>query len=523
MRTITIQIGKLFEFIKEKYNKTFEKDKFVEAPFPIDIKDEKGEWKPVTELVVKTDDVYETKFDNGVSIKTAADHMVCFYPEKDLHKYTKDIQVGDKLEYINATVVSNEKILENQDVYGLQIDTPTHLYTDTYGIIHHNTHSVCQALKDNWGKSPLRQKGFKLVEVKGTLGESMSPLISFFYVNRNKKLIILDDCDSFLINTNQSIKNFCKAILDSDNAVVRYSPTYNKGATLGVNAEIRGGRYNVLEEEPEYVDNLLSPDYIDPNYDPNYQYNPKKESCIKFRIGTKRLKENILDVYINDKFVGSEKISDADRKLYERGMVNKILRESEDDEEYDEADEEYVKEMQMAGGGELTGPDAGELESIPVTFEFHSRVIFISNLTVAQINSANSAVTSRCQTVEIHLTPAEFLVRMGSILDNFDISKHTYIPKDLITDVKNEVFKLFSIAVNLFLGGKQIFGTTVKINRQLQFRMVSDLASKWIMTADTYCARNNIELTHETFPEIAQAIEKKFFLYKVMNYLEGGV
>ena len=112
---------------------------------------------------------------------------------------------------------------------------------------------------------------------------------------------------------------------------------------------------------------------------------------------------------------------------------------------------------------------------------------------------------------------------MGSILDNFDISKHTFIPKDLITDVKNEVFKLFSIAVNLFLGGKQIFGTTVKINRQLQFRMVSDLASKWIMTADTYCAKNGLELTHETFPEIAQAIEKKFFLFKVMNYLEGGV
>ena len=147
MKEINIQIGQLFDFLKEKYGQDFDYDKMVKSPVKLEVKDENDKWVSVPNLVKKHDALYKTTFDNGVSIKTAAKHIISFFPKLDLHKYTEDVVVGDRLDYLNTSVVENKKVSENEDVFGFQVDTDMHLYKDVNGIIHHNTHTVESGIK----------------------------------------------------------------------------------------------------------------------------------------------------------------------------------------------------------------------------------------------------------------------------------------------------------------------------------------------------------------------------------------
>lgn len=517
MKFMKITLKDLYKFICHKIGKESDYDEFVKVPFELQI-ESATDYEPVKEFVKKKSKTVELNFLSGAKIKGADEHiLMCSPTDTESGVFLKDIEPNTSFEEYDESLVDVKKSDEEEDVFSPVVST-NHLYKDAYGFLHHNTHSVKEALKDSWGRSPLRKQGYKLVEVKGSIGESMSPLITFFYINRNKRIIILDDCDGFLTATNQSIKNLCKAILDTDKASVTYPTTYAKFASAGVRDKIKRGEYDIAEENPDYVKALLRPDYVDPNYDPDYQY---QESTHRFKIGTKRLlKENIIDLFIDDNYIGCEKVSEADKKLYLNGKKLQEARKDDYDEDFDIDDEDEMFFATNTGSDDPAG-DAEELDMIPTQFNFNSRVILISNLTVGQVNKYNSAVASRCQTYEIHLTPMEFLARLGSILDGFDISKHSTLPKELIQKIKVEAFKMLSNAVNFFLAGQEVFGRKVVLKRQLQFRMISDLASKFLQKANKYCRLNGMTLSADNFDEVTENIEARFML-DVMDYLASN-
>lgn len=515
MKIIDITLGDLYKFICKKLGReTTEYDEFVKVPFECQI-ESSTDFEPMTEFVKKKAKTVELEFLSGAKIKGAEEHILMNSPEDvDSGIFLKDVELDTKFDDYDESLINIKKSNQEEDVFSPVVST-NHLYKDSYGFLHHNTHSVKMALKDSWGGSELRRRGYRLVEVKGSIGEAMSPLISFFYVNRNKKIIILDDCDGFLLNPSQSIKNLCKAILDTDKASVRYSATYVKPASHAVEVERKFGRYDSMEEDPEFVKTILDPDYVDPDYDPDYQY---QESTHRFKIGTKRLlKENIIDVFVDDKYIGCEKVSEQDKKLYLRGMKMQEAAGDDEDEEWGEEDE--LMFPRRSNGNE---EGADEITEIPTQFDFHSRVILISNLTIGQVNKANSAVASRCMTYEIHLTPMEFLARLGSILDKFDISKHTTLPSDLVDLIKVEVFKMITIALECFISGQPIFGEQVVIKRQLQFRMISDLGSKLLMKLQRYCRQNGMKLNRDNFAEAAKAMTQSFMKFDVLDYLKSN-
>ena len=216
MKEINISIGQLFDFIKDKYGKDFNYDSFIDTPIKLQVKNENNKWVNVSKLVRKQDALYETTFSNGITLKSAAKHIVSFFPDMDLHKYTEDIIVGDKLNYLNIEVTSNKKISSMEDVFGIQVDTDTHLYKDSNGIIHHNTTTVNRAIQDGqalWTPNRRHSTLPTVVKESGSIGSSFTPLLLFFYKNRHNKLILLDDCDGFVVSTNKDIQNFLKALV----------------------------------------------------------------------------------------------------------------------------------------------------------------------------------------------------------------------------------------------------------------------------------------------------------------------
>ena len=75
-------------------------------------------------------------------------------------------------------------------------------------------------------------------------------------------------------------------------------------------------------------------------------------------------------------------------------------------------------------------------------------------------------------------------------------------------------------AVELANKGGSVGGKPVRIVGKLQFRIIAELAGKWMQRADDYAMKNNIDVSDRlSMDRINNAIKKKFFMYDVMPSL----
>lgn len=502
MVKLNVKIGKLFDFIAEKYNKTFNYDEFVEVPFELKVLNEKNEFSDCKKLAKKKDSLWETKFDNGVSIKTAAKHMVCFVPEEDKHKYTEDIQIGDKLEYLGISVVENKKVEDESDVFGLEIDSDTHLYKDVHGIIHHNTHTVTEAVHAGVEKWSGKAKRPKLVVVHGDVGGALTSLLIFFFINSKNRVLLLDDADAFITNRDGAIQNFLKALLDPDNHAVTSSPTIRQNATHMYQAELANMR---MEESETSNRKLISVDISKLN-----------ENKVKVTVGKKIIEYTVTSEdekkLLRENFQPKE-LTEEHKRLVESTLSVKgirynrygklvALREGDilDKVNIDDVGEEdaYAEKFKV----DLEDDELDNLpEEIPASWYFYSRLVMVSNLSQ---NDMNEAIRSRCDCRGIYLDKDEFMCRAESILDHLKIGRVSLTEPELIYWAKHESFAVLKACVaDMNYKNSKI---NMKIGIPLELRIIASIAGLLLARYDRWHEANKIEGHDE---ETLQRFEKE--------------
>ena len=147
MNKIKIKIGKLFTAIEKYENHNFKTNEEYYPTTKINIKDKNGDFQKVPALIKKKDIIYKISLDNGDSLRTGSNHIICTInmEQKKVHTLT----LKDKLITTSSKLISIKsiKMEEEEDVYDLQIDSSDHLYSDSKGYIHHNTFIMSMACK----------------------------------------------------------------------------------------------------------------------------------------------------------------------------------------------------------------------------------------------------------------------------------------------------------------------------------------------------------------------------------------
>jgi ATP-dependent Clp protease ATP-binding subunit ClpA len=140
MKEYKVQIGKLFKYLETK-GVSFEYDVPIKQElFPIQIQNEIGNWCNVPFFVKKRDVIYNIGFESFV-FSAGSKHLLCTNNSTKECTFVKDLKINDKPSYFDEKIVSITTSKE-EDVFDLQIDTPSHLYKTTNGLINHNTSVV---------------------------------------------------------------------------------------------------------------------------------------------------------------------------------------------------------------------------------------------------------------------------------------------------------------------------------------------------------------------------------------------
>lgn len=510
MKELEVKVGDLYEFVKAQGGKPEEEGSlFIDVPFELEIKDECGKWIKSSKVYKKEDALYEVKFvkDGKEKIgKYAAEHILPFDLKKEVSSFVKDLQVGDKLPN-GFEVVSVEKIADKADVYSPQADSETHQYQDVDGLIHHNTFSVKQAMKEDFPKGALARRGYSIEFNSGDIGRAASAIVAFFYKNREKKIIVLDDCDSFVISKDQAIQNLLKGMLDLDNTeknpkYITVAPQIRKLASKIIAADREAMEEGV---EVEINQNALREGRLAVSVNGEEVYNEAAtaEELSQFKLveskpAKKAIRESSFDF---DSYFGLDVMNEAEE-----------AKEADDDEWEGQSEDDAEIAAQFA---ELDGEDASD--EIPPKWRFSSRLIMISNLKKTDLNDA---VLSRTLSYCLSLTQDEFMARLGSILPNMLTDVETEDSAEVVEYAKNAAYAYLLAAVELANKGGKVGGKTVRIIGKLQFRIIAELAGKWMQRADDYATKNGIEVSDKlSLDRINNAIKKNFFVFDVMPSL----
>ena len=363
------------------------------------------------------------------------------------------------------------------------------------------THSIKKAMEVEFPKGSLASKGYSIEWNRGDIGKAASNMVSFFYKNRQNRIIVLDDCDSFIKEKDPAIQNLLKGMLDLDNT--EKNPKY-----ITTPASIRNLASKILKSEAS-----------------------NKKEGVEFSIDMNRLKEGRLVVSIDGieafneaiypeefkvKTIIKNKSSRFNEDYFSLGLLNES-KEDDDDEWIDDGElSEDDKELAMLlNQAENDGEDDCE---IPSKWRFTSRLIMISNLTKSDVNDA---VLSRTLSYELNLTKEEFLARLSEILPNLLTDVETESSAELVEYAKKAAYAYLIAAVDIADKGGSVKGVPVVINQKLQFRIIAELAGKWMQRADSYAEEHNITRQDKlTLDTINNAIKMNFFIFDVIPSLK---
>ena len=363
------------------------------------------------------------------------------------------------------------------------------------------TYSVKQAVKNEFSKGGLAHKGYNINMKSGDIGRSISALVAFFYFNRQKQVIILDDCDGFVLNKDQTVQNLLKALLDLDNT----------------------------EKNPKYVS--VAPAIQDLATKYLGQVNKKKKEGVVISIDHEKLRENLLSVAVDGVTVGQSLISNEEKRMF-KPVVHESVEN--DDYDYDCLEEGKNLDAFIAAGGDPNSEDAdmaaemdendnlindgNDDDTVPEEFRFTSRLIMISNLKKSDVNDA---VLSRTLSYDMELTKDEFLAHLGDILPNLITDVETEDPDWMIQYAKKVAYAYLIAAVDIDNAGGSVQGVRCKITIPLQFRIIAELAGKWCMRANRFITKNNLDYSEKSLPKVDKAIRSMFFVRDVIPSLQA--
>jgi hypothetical protein len=371
------------------------------------------------------------------------------------------------------------------------------------------TYSVKKAMQVEFPKGALSKKGYSIEWNSGDIGKAASNMVSFFYKNRQNKVIVLDDCDSFVLAKDQAIQNLLKGMLDLDNT--EKNPKY-----ITTPASIRALASKILANEAK----------------------AEMREGVEFSIDTDKLREGRLVMSIEGEEVLNEAIEPEELKKFKIVETKKPVRESrsvldtgdyfglglmnestvnDDDDNWDgelsEEDQELAEQL-----NQLDNDYEDDVE-IPPKWRFTSRLIMISNLRKSDLNDA---VLSRTLSYELSLTQEEFLARLSEILPNLLTDVETESSMEIVEYAKKVAFANLIAAVDIANHGGAVKGKRVIIDQKLQFRIIAELAGKWMQRADDFAEKNGIRSQDRlTLDRINNDIKMNFFVFDVIPSLKA--
>jgi len=139
-----IPIKELYEFVCHLNDTTGEVEELITIELDgIKVKDEKGDYIPIISSIRKRDTITDITLDD-ITIKTANKHLICI--DGINCKNVKDLQVGDYIWRNDKKVIIKDITRGNiiEDVYDIGVNSETHLFQTSDGVVHHNTSSIEQ-------------------------------------------------------------------------------------------------------------------------------------------------------------------------------------------------------------------------------------------------------------------------------------------------------------------------------------------------------------------------------------------
>ncbi len=313
------------------------------------------------------------------------------------------------------------------------------------------SYTVEKAVEKGAAESHRKAKTFH-----GSIGKAVSDIIAFLYQYRDDYILVLDDCDDFLLG-DQAIMNLFKAALDPSGHSVTISDTM---------------RVKVASKLAESA-----------NYDENLQTLEETQGW-----------EGLRDIFNTD--YGDDEI------------VSDVSTAVETPEEKKEVEKAYKDTKVKAA----KTTDDGSLSQLPDSFNFNSSIVMISNLRPEQIDNA---FKSRCAIYVISLTHQEFALRLAQIKDGLVTKGLKNEPMWKVTWAKNCVVDLLIQVINL--EGKTLFGKPVVIRQPLELRQITTRTQDWLDLTEAYT--KDMKGDTPPAQNILDAIENKVAAQFVENYI----
>ena len=460
MKEITLEIKDLFDFVSYKFGVDFVENEFVDLDalgLKVQIPNADNNFVDINGLIIKRDDLYETKFDNGKTLKSAAGHLISVEPfhepENCLTRYTKDWEPGDDIPYLQTRCISNKKIEENATVYGISVVDDKHLYKDADGMIHHNTYTVRKVVEQYIGGS-----GKRLTYSAGAMSASITTVAPFFFYHKNNEIIILDDNDKIMMKScDQGVQNFMKAVLDPS--------ALKKPVTITP-------KYVTMSQAA--LDDYAAADGL-----------TESSKGVHVNIDMEALKEGYFRYAINGEYIDSFKITESEKHELSNIISQTRLHEAFDDEDDDFDDEEN-------GGDPNTDTDGAHPIQMEPSFIFNSSVIFISNLKLKDISPA---VADRCECCEISLSLPQFMERLETVIGGLCKGEdYSSRPQWMREWGKQSTYSAFLGIIEAFNTSTTLFGKPIMIRRKFTFRLFEEMANQWCRLASAYAIRNDLNI-----------------------------
>ena len=201
-----MKIGELFDEISAVEGHEFKLNEMYEPKTKMATSDQNGFDIDITWMIIKEDEILKFILEDEHEIRVAKRHIFNIDGQNIV---AANLRPGDHLTKVNGDKILITAIVEDgvDKVYDIGVDSGEMLYSDTYGIIHHNTYSVTQHL-ESFGKHKNEPNGY--IIFKGT--SSPFGLYRALYHHRNQ-IVVFDDCDAILKDDVAS--NILKAALDS--------------------------------------------------------------------------------------------------------------------------------------------------------------------------------------------------------------------------------------------------------------------------------------------------------------------
>ena len=139
MQELECSISEIFEAVSELEKIDFNHDVEQFQKNKIMIQDENSEWIDIKGLITKEDFIREIKFSDGSEIRVANKHKLFDGNAEIMSDELIENHKFVKADGVVVTVVSNVLTDLKETVFDMEVDSETHLYQTSNGIIHHNT------------------------------------------------------------------------------------------------------------------------------------------------------------------------------------------------------------------------------------------------------------------------------------------------------------------------------------------------------------------------------------------------